>query len=79
VESFELYNLASDPREQQDVSEENPQLVSEMLDWAREWYKNSRGFAAEAQQLGDLDEATARRLEQLGYVDQDHKEPNSDE
>ena len=68
VESFELYDLASDPDERIDLSAENPELTRQMQDQARDWLETCRESAFETGEAVELDDMVKEQLRALGYV-----------
>jgi arylsulfatase A-like enzyme len=68
VKSFELYDLAADPDEQTDLSNDNPELTRRLRDQAMEWLKACRENAYQAEEAGELDDETREQLRALGYV-----------
>ncbi len=70
TKSLELYDLAEDPWEQDEISEENSQLALAMRVFARLWYlDNKRDPAERLQRPDEPDAETLRNLRSLGYVD----------
>jgi len=69
VDTLELYDLSADPREQEDVRAEHPELVQAMRAYAADWYEHCQDWTTPAEDVGELDEATLRNLRSLGYVD----------
>ena len=68
MESFELYDLASDPDERIDLSAENPELTRQMQDQARDWLETCRESAFETGEAVELDDMVKEQLRALGYV-----------
>jgi hypothetical protein len=68
VKRFELYDLAADPEERADLSDENPELIRRLQDQAIEWLKTCRENAYQAGEAGELDDETKEQLRALGYV-----------
>jgi arylsulfatase A-like enzyme len=68
VKRFELYDLAADPEERADLSDENPELIRRLQDQAIEWLKTCRENAYPAGEAGELDDETKEQLRALGYV-----------
>ena len=69
VDTLELYDLITDPLEQENVQAEHPELVQAMRAYAADWYKHCQDRTTPAEDIGELDEETLRRLRSLGYVD----------
>ena len=68
--TLELYNLASDPGEQKDVSAANPQMALVMKLFARQYYEECTEHAVPVlRRATELDEETRRDLRALGYLD----------
>jgi arylsulfatase A-like enzyme len=71
-DTFELYDLHADAREQHNLTSQNPELVAEMRRYVAAWYDTcGTGSADDTQtaEAGQLDEQTRRNLRALGYVD----------
>ncbi len=70
-DTFELYDLASDPGEQRDVAAEHPDLVNPMRAHVKEWYELCLQVAqrAEGEGLKGVDPRVLRELAAMGYVD----------
>lgn len=70
--SMELYNLATDPREQADLADDSrhegrkKELTAKLDQW---WKENARRPQDEPVKEVDLDERTLRRLRDLGYLE----------
>lgn len=64
-EWVELYDLTEDPDEHRDLSQERPELVSEMRDALDRELASSQRFPAVEADISDED---AARLRALGYV-----------
>jgi len=62
----ELYDLAIDPHETQDISGANPRLVERMRDLLARMQMGERGFEGSA---GNVDDEVKRALEALGYME----------
>jgi arylsulfatase A-like enzyme len=72
LDSFELYDQSSDPREQRDRSAEDAELVSQMLDAARAWYVECGTNAAATREIDEeMDPKTREWLIKLGYIDEE--------
>ena len=71
IDTFELYDLAADPSEKSDLAPSNPELVTDMLGYARQWYARCGEQSAETSpvEANKLDEDTIRALRTLGYVE----------
>lgn len=70
-DTFELYDLRSDPREQTSVAPEHPELAAAMRAYTGSWYATCAEQAGEeglATEADELDEQTVRNLRALGYV-----------
>lgn len=70
----ELYNLADDPEQQENLAQENPKKVAELKKIYAQMLDSSKELSAKFK-LGDssrpeLDEETKEQLEALGYVGQ---------
>lgn len=65
-DTFELYDIDTDPGEQNDVATDHPQRVEEMRSFAREWYAACQ--AGQTEDVGELDKETLERLRSLGYI-----------
>ena len=68
VKSFELYDLATDPNEKTDLSNENPELTRRLQDQAKDWLQACRENAYQTEEAGELDDETREQLRALGYV-----------
>jgi arylsulfatase A-like enzyme len=72
LDTFELYDLDADAREQNDVASEHPDLAARMREYAAAWYEACADCAREqnlAEDAGELDEQTLRNLRTLGYIE----------
>jgi arylsulfatase A-like enzyme len=71
VSSLELYNIAQDPGEQQDVSSENAELAARLRASASAWLADQRAPGAKSPpaQAGAIDDQTGSALRSLGYID----------
>jgi arylsulfatase A-like enzyme len=71
IDTFELYDLARDPRETMNLSESEIALARTMRDFARSQLAACRAAAMEGSsgREPELDEEIRRRLETLGYLD----------
>jgi arylsulfatase A-like enzyme len=68
--TLELYNLADDPGEQNDVSTVNEQMALVMKLFAREYYEECTKHAAPPlRRETELDQETRQDLKSLGYLD----------
>lgn len=66
----ELYDLASDPREETDVAALHPERAAELRAFAERRLSELARSGAEARERGEeLDDATREALQRLGYVD----------
>ena len=63
----ELYDLEKDPREQQDLAADHPEMVTRLLRQLRQW-KQSVPPRMEHGDAPELDEEEIEKLEALGYV-----------
>lgn len=82
LNTFELYNLFQDPREQDNVAESNTELLEAMFTVARPWYEQCLGSRQQGEQtpIEQIDPQVLKNLAQLGYVDAPGGEPDvSDE
>jgi arylsulfatase A-like enzyme len=69
-DTFELYDLAQDPGEQNELGAAQPELVTAMRAFARSWYKQcGETGPRRAEDVGELDEETRQNLRALGYLD----------
>ena len=70
-DTFELYDLASDPGEQRDIAAEHAELVSQMRAHVKSWYEHCAQVAqrAEGEGLKGVDPRVLRELAAMGYVD----------
>lgn len=70
-DSFELYDLATDPSEQQNVAASHPERIAPMRDFAQQWLAEclSAGSTRTPGEPGDLDETNRQRLRSLGYIE----------
>ncbi|GIW40281.1 MAG: hypothetical protein KatS3mg076_0858 [Candidatus Binatia bacterium] len=66
--SEELYDLASDPREQTNLAATDTERLAELRKRLEEWERDRQNRARKAPEV-ELDPATERRLRLLGYVD----------
>lgn len=77
LNTFELYDLSSDPGEQRNVSAEKPEVRDRLEKFARTWMRNEKKRAV-AHVGGPLDAETLRNMKDLGYMgdeELDHEEP----
>lgn len=77
MNTFELYDLASDPGEQRNVSAEQPEVRERLEKFAHAWMRNEKKRAV-AHVSGPLDAETLRNMKDLGYMgdeELDHEEP----
>jgi arylsulfatase A-like enzyme len=65
---LELYDLASDPGEQLDLSAENPALADEFRTRAQQWLEACAANRLNPVEGQQLDEATKEQLRALGYL-----------
>ncbi|MEP0847426.1 MAG: sulfatase [Phycisphaerae bacterium] len=81
LNTFELYNLFQDPREQDNLAESNPELLEAMFTVARPWYEQCLAGRQQGEQtpLEQIDPAVLKNLAQLGYVDAPGGEPDVSE
>ncbi len=68
LDSLELYDLARDPHERNDIASERPAVVEAMLAEAETWYDECIQAAVQTAEVGDLDPETIRRLRAVGYI-----------
>lgn len=68
-DTFELYDLASDPGELRDRSHELPERVAEMKEVARTTYETCRPVSGAATEVGKPSRADIERLRVLGYAE----------
>ena len=69
-QTLELYNLRTDPAEQRDVCEENPELSLKMKQHAATWLEECRTWgSASSKPAPEPDEETLENLRRLGYAD----------
>ncbi len=80
LNTFELYDLAADPREQTNVAETNEPMLQAMFAAARPWLEQCLAGRKTGEQvpLEHIDEQTLRNLAALGYVDLPESQPASD-
>jgi arylsulfatase A-like enzyme len=68
----ELYNVADDPEQRNDVAAQNPDKVKELKQFYGKMLDSSKELSARfvigASSRPELDEATREQLEALGYV-----------
>lgn len=71
LNTFELYELPTDPTEQHNLAGRNPQMLGAMYEFARPWYEACLSARQQGEQvpLEQIDEQTLRNLAALGYVD----------
>lgn len=69
TDTFELYDLAVDAYEQQNVVADHAELVESMRAYARDWLENCTSARRDALELQELSEETLRNLRALGYVE----------
>jgi arylsulfatase A-like enzyme len=67
---FELYDLAADPLERDELSAEDPETTSRWVDELRRWHLAMQDLAARFEESGEaaLDPEALERLRSLGYV-----------
>jgi arylsulfatase A-like enzyme len=63
---LELYDLASDPGEERDISGEQPETAEKLLESIREWLADPS--RRDSVSTPELDEEWARRLKNIGYI-----------
>lgn len=68
-DTFELYDLVSDPRETSNRAGEHPAIVERLLNHARLWLDDCRSRSRDADDAGPLDEETRKSLNAIGYVE----------
>lgn len=78
LETFELYDLVSDPGEQTNVCDQHPELVARMAAFARERYAECLASAHESE-VGELTDDQINDLRDLGYVDSGDDDAHSAE
>ena len=67
--SWEFYDLASDPREQDDLWDRDDPAQRELLDALHAWeVQHTANWDAELREELTIDAEAARRLRALGYV-----------
>ncbi|MDB9250749.1 sulfatase [Halorubrum ezzemoulense] len=64
--STELFNIADDPQEQDELSADQPDIVAEMSDELDTWEQSFAQTVVDDD--NDVDESTQERLEDLGYI-----------
>jgi len=71
IETFELYDLASDPGETRNLATAQPELASTMVEYARRWLADCGRQATTTAPTDreNLDPETLERLRSLGYVE----------
>jgi arylsulfatase A-like enzyme len=76
LDNFELYNLDDDPKEQNDVHEQQSEITQALQSYARVWYESQRQLADPdgADEAGELSEDTRDALKALGYIADDEEE-----
>ena len=65
---FELYDLASDPKEQFDLSASDPERLTEMIDQLNRWMQ-ARSPSPRPSALESQDERAKKELRALGYIE----------
>ena len=82
VGTFELYDLADDPAESENLSVKEAERTEQMRAFAQSWLRMHQAYAPTANQAvkGSIDAETLEQLKTLGYVDDgeasDDEEPN---
>ncbi len=71
TKSFELYNLAADPKESAELAQKQPELVDEMQQFARAWLTECGQSAPKTPSgsIDSMDNETLKALRSLGYVE----------
>jgi len=67
---FELFNVDEDPRDQNDVAAEHPDVVSRMAEALEGWYEMANGarLAPDAESTDGMSQQQLERLRSLGYI-----------
>jgi arylsulfatase A-like enzyme len=71
-ETFELYDLSSDPGERTNIADAHPDQVATMREYADEWLRECLAASPGGEDTVDLeglDEETLKNLRALGYID----------
>jgi arylsulfatase A-like enzyme len=71
IDTFELYDLASDPGEQHNAAADQPLLVQRLRAFSGRWLKAcvTAGANQPASVAGEMTDTVRERLRSLGYVD----------
>jgi len=71
IDTFELYDLATDPRELRDVAADHPELVQRLREHSRAWLQAcvAAGSGDSGASPEGMSDAVRERLRSLGYVD----------
>jgi len=64
----ELFDLATDPREERNLVSSKPELVNQFRKRLLEWQKSMAGIKVKTRSLEELDKQTLERLRALGYI-----------
>lgn len=80
LNTFELYDLFSDPGEGNNVAAEHPNLIEAMIAHARPWYEQCLASAPPVEEvaLKGIDPETLRNLAALGYIDMPGEEEDDE-
>jgi len=67
IQNLELYDLAHDPGELEDVSADYPDLARTLEQTASDWFSDCSALWREPEQIQDFDEEVRQQLRSLGY------------
>ena len=68
LDSFELYDLSSDPTETQDLAAQEPELTARLLDFGKAWLKGVGEPLVSGGEDQEIDPEVLERLKALGYA-----------
>lgn len=68
LDSFELYNLASDPTETQDLSAQSPDIAGRLLGFGKTWLEGIGEPLVSGGEGQEVDQDVLERLRALGYA-----------
>ncbi len=67
--SIELYDLQDDPGEIHNISDEKPEIVTELQEILAQWKAQNLAQSTETESVQEIDTTLAARLQALGYLD----------
>ena len=67
LQTLDLYDLVTDPKEQADVSLKHTELTAMLGEKARSWLKTCQSYAPPVEEIEEIDDETREKLRALGY------------